>query len=323
LTAKPVVPVYVIHGDEAYLATESLNEIIRQVLGPEGDRLGLSEHDGDDVELATVLDDLRTPSLLTPQRLVVVRSADEFVTTHREALERFLDAPAESGILVLLVESWPSNRKLYKRVERIGRNIAAVLPRGVPVQSWARDHARARFGCELVPAAANRLAELIGRDLGRLNSELAKLATYVGPRTRIEEADVNALVGMHREEKVFALCDALAAGDGARAMQTWSQVLESDKDAAFWALPALAPTLRRWIEARRAIDRGESLAAVRERLKLFAPPTELARQLRRFPLGRWEGFLLQLCRTDVAVKTGIGSFESGVERLIVTMCSSR
>ena len=66
---------------------------------------------GESADLANVLDECRTPSLLAPLRVVLVRGADEFVSggrnekkSHRELLEKYLESRAKistKGVLQL------------------------------------------------------------------------------------------------------------------------------------------------------------------------------------------------------------------------------
>jgi DNA polymerase-3 subunit delta len=51
-----------------------------------------------------------------------------------------------------------------------------------------------------------------------LNSEIEKLSVYVAPRSRIEVADVNAIVTRNKQARAFALGDALGDRQLARAL---------------------------------------------------------------------------------------------------------
>jgi DNA polymerase III delta subunit len=53
--------------------------------------------DGSDAELAEVLDEVRTFSLLGGRRIVVVSGADPFVSRHRAALEALLRGAGRLG----------------------------------------------------------------------------------------------------------------------------------------------------------------------------------------------------------------------------------
>src|SRR5215470_11916164 len=94
-------PVYVLHGDEDFLKRQVLAALRPRVVGPDDDGFAVSTHPGDKATFAAVQDELRTVPFLSPGRLVVVDNADPFVTRFRAALEKYVAAPASTGVLVL------------------------------------------------------------------------------------------------------------------------------------------------------------------------------------------------------------------------------
>ena len=68
-------PVHVVYGPEAFLKQEAVRALIAAVLGEQTDTLGPSRFEGDRAELADVLDEVRTLSLLGEMRVVVVEEA--------------------------------------------------------------------------------------------------------------------------------------------------------------------------------------------------------------------------------------------------------
>jgi DNA polymerase-3 subunit delta len=320
---KPPLPVYAIFGSDLFLTTRALHEVVHRVLGDDRDKMAFVEFDGRTAALADVLDECRTPSLLAPIRLVCVRDADEFVTVNRTALETYLQSPSPTGVLILVCTRWDARWKIYKQVNRIGRNIPCNPPkRRSDLVGWVTGHARAAYQCKLDSAAAYRLIDLTGDDLGQLDMELAKLASYVAPRTAIRLADVEGLVGASRVEKVFGITDAIARHDAPGALALWDQVLATDRDAPYRAVGGLAYGFRKLAEAKRLVRQGLSVAESAKRTHIWADLTDLKRQLDRFSLRQWQDHLVQLLRIDVGAKTGLGTVRSSVEKLIVTLCST-
>ena len=194
----PIRPIYVVHGKDAFLQRINLRRIIAHVVRPDPDPMTLSEHDGETAELAAVLDDVRTLSLLSDRRLVIVRSADEFVKRHRAALEKYVASPCRSGVLTLVVDSWPRTTKLAKAVDQIGMAVACDPPPAAKLPAWLTTYAQQKHGRKLDPAAARKIIDLTGAELADLCNEVDKLAIYVGPAPAILAADVDALVGQHQ-----------------------------------------------------------------------------------------------------------------------------
>ena len=115
-----IKPIYVIYGADAFLRREALVMITHLVLGGADEHLAFSDYEGDSANLADVFDDLRTPPFLAERRLVAVKDADSFITRHRQALETYVTAPSDVGVLVLICRSFPSNTRLAKAAFPVG-----------------------------------------------------------------------------------------------------------------------------------------------------------------------------------------------------------
>ncbi len=313
--------VFVVCGPETFLKLQAINEITERVLGGMDRGLAVSEHDGETAKLADVLDDLRTLPFLTERRLVVLRDADDFISEYRDKLEQYLENPTPTGVLLMECGSFPATTRLYKRVKAIGEVIKCEPVKAREVPAWLIERSRKAYGVQIDQRAATLLGELIGAELGRLDSELQKLALYVGERKRIEAADVENLVGFHKEEKVWGIISAIAAGDQAGALCLWEEVWQTDKAAPGRAVAGIALTVRRLLTALRAQETGASLG---ELARILWTDTHTARKdLAAFSVQQVEDMLCQLLEIDMAAKTGQGSVRSGVEAFIVRNCVAR
>lgn len=311
---------FAIVGADRFLRSEALREVLTR-LGDDADRSGAVRFDGDGVSAAEVLDEVRTPSLLGDRRIVVVDDADGFISAHRAVLERYCASPGDDGALLLLCDSLPKNTRLYKIIAKQGEVIVCEAPRGRAVAAWLVQRAKTAYGKRIAFDAAERLREQLGDAPGMLDAELCKLATYVGPRGEISSADIEALSGSYREEKVFVVTDAMAEGRVEDALRAWEQVLATDRAATGRAIAGLAWGVRRLLEARRELDAGVPVNVLAR--KLFADPVLAKRRLSGFTVRQLETQQRELLAADVAVKTGLATVECSVERFIVAHSAGR
>src|SRR5256885_4967009 len=112
---KPL-PVYALVGPDPFLQLLKLGEILRD-LPKDAQRV---DADGERVELAEVLDELRSFAMFGGGKVVVVTNGDEFITRFREQLESYCESPAESATLVLRLNSLPKNQRIYKIIAKNG-----------------------------------------------------------------------------------------------------------------------------------------------------------------------------------------------------------
>lgn len=296
-------------------------ELTEQVLGDADPALALSEYDGSSasLELAAVLDDLRTLPFLTARRLVLLRDADGFISRYRSELEAYTETPSSTGVLVMECKSMPANTRLYKRINNVGRIIKCETIKPAAVPSWIVKHGRSAHGKTIDTKAAALLCDQIGADLGLLDAELQKLAMYVGQRTSITADDVEALTGRCREEQVWGILSAMAAGDRAKALAAWEQVWQTDRAASARAIGGLAFTVRRLLAAKKAQEAGAPIDELRRTLMIWRDDRRLMTELAAFSTSQIEQMLCRLLEADVAAKTSTASVRSSIEALIIEM----
>jgi len=305
-------PVYAIVSADRFLRSEALSALMEQI-HVQGDTI--SRHDGPSAELADVLDEARTFSLLGGRNIVVAGEADKFITENREALERYCKNPADSGTLIFLCKSMPKNTRLYKIIAGHGQVIVREPLNARAIVGWAADRAKRVYGKRLGRDAAQRLRDHVGDSAGAMDAEIAKLSSYVGQRKEITIDDITTLTGQLREEKSFAVIDAIVGGHAVKALSLWAQVLATDRAAPALAVGGLSYSVRRLLEARIAFGNGVSPAALSH--KLFAKPDVVRRRLEGCTPDTLREMQRDLLAVDLAVKTSRTTVEIAIEKFIV------
>jgi DNA polymerase-3 subunit delta len=298
--------VYALVGDDSFLQMEQLSWILAE-LPPDAQR---SDYDGEQAELADVLDDLRSFAMFGGGKVVVVRFADDFVSKYREPLENYVAHPTESATLVLRMSSLPKQQRIYKLIVKIGQVIECSPPRDLA--KWAIDRAK-HHGAILAPDAARLLVELIGDSMGKLDTELAKLSLNSANK-KIDLDLVDQNVTSQRDREIKELTAALAAGEKIEALRRWRDLLRSDPSVQFRAVTWLGM----WLEDVGVYLRNPASASgmrwkYREKLDQFK---KTASAIGRDGLARMVDALVEV---DYRSKTGAGDAAENVERFILSL----
>jgi DNA polymerase-3 subunit delta len=314
-----VPPVVALTGDQRFLKLSCLRELSRRVLGDD-DEFGPSRFAGESADLKAVFDELATVSMWGGRRLVVIDDAENFVSNHRAALERYVARPAKAGVLVLDVKSWPKNTRLAKAVAAKGLELDCSELKGAELQRWLIETARDEYEKTLERDAATLLAELAGPDLGLLDRELSKLADYTGERPEITVADVTTLVGGWKAETTFKMLEQVRAGDLGAALVELDRLLRSG-EAPQRILGGVLFVYRKLAAAAEIARRGTPLPAAVRAAGVFPkdqPGTvDYLRRLGPKAAGR---FFEHLVEADAALR-GYGRLPDRIvlERLLVRL----
>ncbi|HUU93644.1 MAG TPA: DNA polymerase III subunit delta [Phycisphaerae bacterium] len=263
------LPIYVLRGTDPYLLDKGRCIVRERALGEADPGMALLELDGAGAQLADVLDALRTMPFLAPRRLVLIRDADAFFSPKnqgerkRDAILKYLDEPSPTGVLCLEMAKWITSTKLARRVDEIGLVVQCEADRPNQIPPWLKHQARNLYGKTLTDAAARMLRDYLGSDFAALTHALDMLALFVGDASPIDTPEVDALIARGHHERVWALCDAVAARQAPQALELLD---------AFWTEGMVAPqvvgllrTTFRQLVRVRAFAGGMSLDAAMDR----------------------------------------------------------
>jgi len=283
--------VYVVVGDEPFLKQRTLEKLRKTLLDEQEADFSLTSFDGDDVELRDVLDELSTVALFGGgKRLIIVRDADDFISKHRPELETYVAKPKTTGVLVLEVQTMPSNTRLYKAAVASGLVIDCGTPSTAVILKWSVAWAKSQHNAKLDRDAAESLLEIIGPQLGRIDQELAKLAARVGAGGAITTELVEQMVGGWRAKQTWDMLDAALAGNAREAIAQLDKLLLSGEDP-IGLLAQMGGSLRRLGSAARLFDvyeRTGRKVSVRQALETVG--------VKGFVLGKTEEQLKQVGR---------------------------
>lgn len=316
-------PIYVVTGDEAFLKRETEAALQSRLLGVADPAFAWTVFPGAEANWSTVRSELDTLPFLSPIRVVVIEAADTFVTEHRSTLEKYVAQPARTGVLILDVKSWPANTRLAKLVPEAA-TIVCKVGKSDTVARWCTKRAQSAHKKTLPADAATWLVELVGLDMGLLDQEIAKLATYVGSAAAISRDDVAKLVGRSREAETFKMFDAIGDNRTADAVTILHRLYNEGADPLA-ILGAFSWQLRRLAAVGRAVTRGRSLAAAMNQAGVQPWAQHgVEKQLRHLGQRRIAKLYDWLVEADLAMKSsGELPREVVLERLLIRLARPR
>ena len=281
--------------------------------------------------LATVLDELRTVSILSEERLVIVGAADAFLAAHRDDLLPFVSGGFSGGHLILDLEKTMDGRTRFaKTVAEHGWVVECRQPFDRPppwqgdtppwkneLSEWIVDWAAGK-DLQLDLRDAHYLQERVGNDLGVLDESLEKIKTFLGSGSNcIDTKAIEAVTGEVREDSIFDLVDQFITADRPGALDTLERLyrngyhpakgspVHDPASIALLFIGALVARLRSLRRAHAVSPRGGGADQWLE-LRLTTRPfmDRFRRDLQAMPSARLERTHEALLRMDRGIKTG-------------------
>jgi len=316
--------IVVLHGKESFLRSEHT----RRVLDALRERFGAVDEfsfDGASCSLADVLDELRSYGLMSQHKVVVVDNAEQFMQgdDRRRAMERYAESPMPDATLILRSAGWRPGT-FDKLVAAVGVILKCEAPGAAEAVRWAVARSQKRHGVELSAAGAQALVERVGPDLGRLDSELGKLAVGAlaagtGDRVVITPELVKEFTGLSREEQAWEIQGALATGDPAQALNKVDELLRVSRAPEVMLAWSAIDLVRKVHDAAALAAQGQPDGAIAKQLKLWGDGAAVVlRVARSVPLARAAALLQAAVAADRRMKSGLSPEPSrAIEALAV------
>ena len=269
---------YLIHGDDHGAIAERRARLRGLAEASASGSAGVELLEGDAATPEAVAQALATLTFAIGRRVIIVDGAERF----READVRAHLAPALAGMApettVAFFAREEGARKapaaLHEAVTAAGGQVSAELTvKPWELARWTREQA-ARLDLRLDAAAAKVLVAQVGERQQRLLRELEKLALEAdAPGATVTAQDIEARAARSMEWRVYALADALVAGDAAAATRAYVRLREQGERLT-GLLYVMSARLRDALAVAERLAAGESPGAVRRTLRMPAKAAE-------------------------------------------------
>lgn len=270
--------VVLLAGPEAFLRalhTTKLRQLLEEKFGP----IDTLHVEGKGAQAADVLDECRSMGLLAGHKMVIVDNAHELVKGDNRALfERYVRALAEDpssagSTLVLRCDTWHKGN-LDALIDEVGVRVECEGVGPDKAVQWACIRAEKHHQASLSREVSQRLIERVGTDLGRLDSELGKLAAAAGMGKPITRELLDEFVGLSREESVWEIQGGVLGAQPEDAIRGVRNALDVSRHPPVMVMFALTDLARKVHATALAARSGANFYQLRGPLKLFGPQGE-------------------------------------------------
>ena len=328
---KPTPVFYVFHGDDDIGRRQALGKL-RAAMGDDGD-LNRSEFDGGLTPLPEVLSAVKSLPFLSDKRLVIAKGLISHITRKgagqagKKARERLLaelpGLPDYARLVMVETTLLSDKNTLLKALRKMERGYISAFKKPQNLTGWILKRAKSEYDAEITPQAAQALASVVNDDLLRADSELYKLAAYVNGAHPIGENDVAALTPYVPQANVFEMVDALANGDGERALRLIHQTLhDNPRDPGFGLFGLIVRQFRLLLMVKDYLNQGGSPHSQTMGKTLGMHPFvagKVARQSRAFSIEQLDAILKRLQRYDQDMKTGRIGVRLALDLLVTSL----
>lgn len=313
-------PVYLLYGEEEFLVDQAIT-LFNQYVVDEGTRdFNYDVFYAKESPPSTILDVAETLPMMAPRRVVVIKDVEKWNEPEWSLFDKYFEDPSDSTVLVLVAKAVDKRKKTIKRLIESAEAIEFKKLYDNQVPQWIQYMVQ-RAGLTIERDAVALLQQFVGNNLLDIQSEVQKLAQFLGDRKQILVKDVIDVVSKIKVQSVFDLSRAIGESDKAKALLCLSQLLaHGQNEVAILALISRHVRILRLVKkAKQEGQKGPQIASRAGVSPYFL--AEYEAQSRNWTDKKIEKTVKALLDTDRALKSSPLSSHIWLENFIIQTCN--
>lgn len=232
-------PVYLLSGEEAYYI-DQLSDLIENNILTEGEKeFNQYVLYGRDVDARSIIEYAKRYPMMASHQVIIVKEAQDIKDL--EELKKYLEQPLKTTILVICYKYKKYDKRTSLAKQAIEKGVFYVSDKLYEdrVPAWINNRVN-ELKYSISNKACNMMANALGTNLQKIDSELHKLFINIPANSEITETEVEQYIGISKDYNVFELQDALATGNILKANRIVNYIHFNPKDnPLFKNLPIL------------------------------------------------------------------------------------
>jgi len=321
--------IYLLFGEERYLVAQYRQALTDHII-QDGDTMNLNIHDSGSLSLNELMDQALTMPFFASYRLVVAVDTGLFAPNAKkpggkktdgeetETLIKFMEQIPETTVLLFVESSVDKRSRMYKAAVKYGLAAEFAHPDFAALSRWVLSKL-SKEDIRITKTALEHFLEMTGDDMTRISSELEKLIAFAGEGGAVRIDDVDELVSVRLENRIFDMVDAIARKDSRKALALYDDLLAL-KEEPMRILALIARQFNMLYQVSELMEEGRSMPLMEDALDMKGRGWLIRRyieQARAFSKEQLRIRVEDCVRTEERIKTGYIDMRLGVEMCIV------
>lgn len=315
-----LLPIYLLLGEEKFFREELLQKALTKLLDEQDRQFNFLRLYASELEPEELIIHLETPSFFGANRVILVDEFHNAKSGLDEALLKGIKTIADGVYLFIASQKLDGRKKTHQELQKRVNVVDCGKIAPNEVAAWIKQLSETA-GLKLTTTQIKLIAQRLGTDLLRINTELQKLSVFAGDSGQVTDADLNDLLPAEPEPNIFALIDAIAAKNPRIGLPQLTELLDSG-EPELRILATLAKQFRNIaaaIEGRRQGLPHRTLASLLAINPYVAEKSYV--QSGQFTIDEMERILNRLLMADYRIKTGQREARLELELAVVDICS--
>ena len=324
-TIKGLSSVYLVAGNDEYSKELKVKELVSKTTVKESKELNFEVIDCEENETFDFDSKIKTVPFLAKKRTVILKNLEKLDDKMKDKLAEYLLDPSDLTCLIL-VTTEEKNRKEFEKnkflqaVSKAAATFAYYQLYDNQVRAAVMERVR-KFNKNISEDAVDILIERVGNNLRDLDSEINKIALYVGNKKAIEADDIQYLTSGLDTKDIYDLINAVEEKNLVKAVKILCGIFYYDSKLAPVLVGSIYQHFKRIWSIKALLKEGKSQDEVGRKFQIH--PFFLnnyIRQANKFSEKQLKAIFNELSKADNYIKTGKIKYpQIVVEKLILNI----
>lgn len=224
---KKFSPIYLFYGIEQYIIEEIINLIIQKAVDPSLKQLNVEKYYCPETDSETIVTSALSIPMLSDRKVIVVRDYEKI--NDSKAIRHYLEHPSQSTILILSANTIDKRKSIFSLLSKNGVVVKCENLKRDELSQWIKKRVNL-YQKEISDTAVEMLFDLKGDSLQDIYSEIEKIVTFVGEKTKIEERDILTVTRATKEFNIFELMNLIGNGEKSKAIFMLDKLLDQNTE---------------------------------------------------------------------------------------------
>lgn len=317
--------------EEIYLFTgteeiRNRTKIERVLSSLDANKTSITKYDADFISIQEIMEDAITIPFLADTKVIIVKNP-RFLTKEASPIKhdpttliKYLKNPVDTTVLIIDAIGYKLSDDL--EVVNAFKKYAYIVDtqdlEPVEYKAWVK-RLFAVNNIDIKDEALNLLIEYVKKDSVRMEQEVNKLMSYVGPGNKVGELDVKELVIPSVDDAVFSLIKAIVAKDKKEVIKIYNSLSNNTQDI-MGIISMLSSTFVDLLSTAKLLNEGYKQGEIASLFKISnGRAYYLVNDAKNFEIATLEEYVVKLSKLDYQIKSGQMDKKLGIELILLSI----
>lgn len=318
-----VEEIYLFTGTEEVRNRTKMERVLSSL---DANKTSVTKYDADFISIGEIMEDAITIPFLADTKVIIVKNP-RFLTKESSPIKhdpttliKYLKNPVETTVLMFDAVGYKldDDLEVVKAFKKYAYIVDTQELEPVEYKAWAK-RLFVLNNVDIKDDALVTLIDYVKKDSVRMEQEVNKLISYVGPGNKVTKEDVEELVIPSADDAVFLLVRAIVEKNKKEVMKIYNSLALNTQDV-MGIISMISSTFVDLLATAKLLQEGYKQGEIASLFKISnGRAYYLVNDAKTFKVSTLEEYVVKLSKLDYQIKSGQVDKGLGMELLLLSL----